>query len=118
MASTSKVAWLDGAAFGARFADETDFVTVRGEHHHGDAAYIGRAHQGIFNSIYAGSTVRYRVDAARAIAPSVVVAVASSTLDAPTGPLQGVNHSTITAVLTEQDGRWSISAFHNTLVAG
>ncbi len=111
-------AWnaADGAAFGARFADETDFVNVRAEHHRGDGAYIGRAHQGIFDSIYAGSRVHYRVDSARPIAPGVVVAVASSELDAPAGPLQGVNHSKVTAVLTERDGRWSITAFHNTLV--
>ena len=35
---------------------------------------------------------------------------------APTGPMQGTNHARITAVITENDGRWSITAFHNTLV--
>ena len=111
-------AWnaADGAAFGARFADESDFVNVRGEHHQGDRTFLGRAHQGIFDSVYAGSRVEYRVDSARALAPGVVVAVASSTLEAPTGPLRGTNHSVITAVLTEQDDRWAITAFHNTLV--
>ena len=112
-------AWndADGAAFGAAFADETDFVNVRGEHHRGDGALIGRAHQGIFDSIYAGSTVRYQLDVARLLAPGCLVAVASATLDAPTGPLRGVNHARLTLVMTEQDGRWAITAFHNTLVA-
>jgi len=56
-------AWnaADGAAFGALFAEESDFVNVRGEHHRG-SAQIGRGHQGIFDTIYAGSTVRYRLD--------------------------------------------------------
>jgi uncharacterized protein (TIGR02246 family) len=112
-------AWndADGAAFGAVFADEMDFVNVRGEHHRGDGAYIGRAHQGIFDSIYAGSTVSFRLDIARVLAPGVVLAVASSTLDVPQGPLQGIHHARMTMVIAAQDGDWRITAFHNTLVA-
>jgi uncharacterized protein (TIGR02246 family) len=113
-------AWnrADGPAFGAAFAGETDFVDIRGVHHRGDGAAIGFGHQAIFDSIYAGSTVRYHVDVARTIAPGTVLAVATSTLDAPSGPLQGIHHSRITAVLVEQDGRWAITAFHNTVVEG
>ena len=107
----------DGPGYGAPFAEETDFVNVRGEHHRGDAEYIGRAHQGILDSIYAGSTVRYEVAVARSLAPGVVLAVANATLDAPSGPLQGVRDARITVVMTEQGGRWAIAAFHNTLVA-
>jgi len=79
-------AWnaADGERYGAQFADVTDFVNIRGEHHHGDGSYIGAAHQGIFDTIYKGSTVRYDVDEAREVAPGVVVAQATSTLDAPT----------------------------------
>ena len=112
-------AWnaADGPGYGAPFADEADFVNVRGEHHRGGPDYIGAAHQGIFDSIYAGSTVSYEVDVARTLSPGVVLAVASATLDAPSGPLQGVNRARITVVMTELDGRWVISAFHNTLVA-
>ena len=54
---------------------------------------------------------------AREIAPGCIVAVVTSTLDAPTGPLQGVNQSRITVVITaSRSGRWSIIAFQNTLV--
>jgi uncharacterized protein (TIGR02246 family) len=111
-------AWndADGSAFAAPFADESDFVDIRGGHHRGADA-IARGHQGIFDSIYAGSTVRYQVDLARELAPGSVLAVASATLDAPVGPLQGVNLSRATVVITEQDGGWKITAFHNTLVA-
>jgi uncharacterized protein (TIGR02246 family) len=112
-------AWndADGAAFGALFTDDSDFVDIRGDHHRGAVA-IGRGHQGIFDSIYAGSTVRYRLELAREIAPGAVVAVAGATLDAPHGPLQGVNHSRLTIVLVERDGGWAVTAFHNTLRAG
>jgi uncharacterized protein (TIGR02246 family) len=113
-------AWnrADGAAFGAQFAAETDFVNVRGEHHRGDATAIGHAHQAIFDTIYAGSTVRYRVDVARPVGADGLLAVVTSTLEAPTGPLAGTNHSRITATFRRQDDRWLITAFHNTLVVG
>jgi uncharacterized protein (TIGR02246 family) len=111
-------AWndADGAAFGNVFADDTDFVNIRGEHHRGDGAVIGQAHQGLFDSIYAGSTVHYQPQVARLIAPGCVLAVASATLVAPNGPLQGINHSRITATIIESDGRWMVTAFQNTLV--
>ena len=111
-------AWngADGACFAAVFTEDSDFVDIRGVHHVGRAAIAG-GHQAIFDSIYAGSTVSYEVEVARALSPGVVLAVASATLDAPSGPLQGVNHSRITVVMTESAERWVISAFHNTLVA-
>jgi uncharacterized protein (TIGR02246 family) len=111
-------AWnqADGASFGDVFADDADFVNIHGTHIRGDGATIGHGHQAIFDSIYAGSTVCFRIDVARALAPGCVVAVVTSTLDAPSGPLQGINLSRITATITEQDGHWSVAAFHNTLV--
>jgi uncharacterized protein (TIGR02246 family) len=111
-------AWnaADGERYGTRFADLTDFVNIRGEHHRGDGGYIGAAHQGIFDTIYRGSTVRYEVDEARLLAPGVVVAHATSTLDAPSGPLSGTHNSKMTVVLVEEGGSWKATAFHNTLV--
>jgi uncharacterized protein (TIGR02246 family) len=111
-------AWnaADGAAFGALFADESDFVNVRGEHHRGATA-IARGHQAIFDTIYAGSTVRFRLDIARELAPGTIMAVASSTLDVPAGPLKGIHNARFTMLIVEQGDDWSIAAFHNTLVA-
>jgi uncharacterized protein (TIGR02246 family) len=111
-------AWnrADGAAFGAAFADETDFVDIRGAHHRGDGAAIGHGHQAIFDAVYTGSTVRYQLDLARVIAPGCILAVSTSTLDAPTGPRRGINHSRMTAIITDQRDRWAVAAFQNTLV--
>jgi uncharacterized protein (TIGR02246 family) len=111
-------AWniADGAAFGAQFADESDFVNVRGEHHRGATA-IARGQQGIFDTIYADSTVRYRLELARELAPGVIMAVASATLDVPGGPLKGIHNSRFTMLIVEQGDYWRIAAFHNTLVA-
>jgi uncharacterized protein (TIGR02246 family) len=112
-------AWnaADGSASGEVFAGATEFVNIRGEHFRGDGTMIGNAHQAIFDTIYLGSTITYVVDAARVVAPNCIVAVVTSTLTAPSGPLRGVNQSRITAVITDHEGDWSIVAFQNTLVA-
>jgi uncharacterized protein (TIGR02246 family) len=117
LAQQLEQAWnqADGTAFAAAFTEDADFVDIRADHHQGHTA-IGHGHQGIFDSIYAGSTVRYAMDTARWVAPGVVVAVVSSTLDAPTGPLQGVNHARFTLTVVERDGGWRIAALQNTLV--
>ena len=111
-------AWntADGDRFGAEFADVTDFVNVRGEHLHGGPALIAAGHQGIFDTIYRGSTNSLHVDRVREIVPGCLLVHATSTLDAPSGPLAGRHHATMSALLVEQDGTWKVTAFHNTLV--
>ena len=111
-------AWnaADGWAFAAPFADDTDFVEIRGGHHRGAEA-VARGHEAIFSTIYAGSTVELSLEAARTVAPGAVVAVVGSTLQVPAGPMAGVNRARMTMVIVEQDDRWVITAFHNTLVA-
>jgi uncharacterized protein (TIGR02246 family) len=106
----------DGTAFARSFADDADFVNIRGEHLR-TRDTIGRGHQGIFDTIYKGSRVGYAVSAVRTIAPGVVVAHVSATLNAPAGPLAGEHRALFTLVLTEKANLWSIAAFHNTLVA-
>ena len=112
-------AWnaADGSAFGRPFGPEADFIDIRGEHHRaaGPEA-IGTGHQAIFDSIYAGSTISYSVDAARPLGPDHLLVHATSTLEAPVGPLAGTNHSRISAVLARNGESWQISALHNTLV--
>ncbi len=110
-------AWnrADGAGFAEEFADGTDFVDIRGEHHRGRDE-VAKGHQALFDSIYAGSTVRFELETAREVTPGCIVAIARSTLDAPIGPLQGVNHARFTAVITRDGGRSTVAAFHNTLI--
>ncbi len=107
----------DGAAFGHEFAPDADFVDIRGGHHWGAAA-IGRGHQALFDSVYTGSTISYQLEAARVVAPGCVIAVARATLNATSGPNQGVNRSRLTLAITEQHRRWPLTAFHNTLLHG
>jgi uncharacterized protein (TIGR02246 family) len=111
-------AWnaADGAAFGAPFAEDADFVTIRGEDHQGRAAIAG-GHQGIFDTIYRGSAVTYTLLRARLLADDVVLAHASSALRVPSGPLAGEHNAVSTLALARGNGAWQIAAFHNTLVA-
>jgi uncharacterized protein (TIGR02246 family) len=110
-------AWndADGAAFAGPFAEDADFVNIRGEHARTRDA-IAAGHQGIFNTVYKGSTVRLEVAAVRGIAPGVLVAHVKSRLNAPAGPLAGEHRSLFTMVLVHDQNDWRIAAFHNTLM--
>jgi uncharacterized protein (TIGR02246 family) len=108
----------DGAGYGESFGDGSDFVDIRGVHHFGDGEKIGAEHQGIFDTIYRDSIVRYEVEDARAVAPGVVVAHARATLEVPGGPFAGVRQAVSTVVIVATDEGWRATAFHNTLVTG
>ena len=111
-------AWnaADGNAFGEVFCEDADFVDIRGDHHRGKRAIAG-GHQAILDSIYKGSTVKFEILGARSISPDVLVVHARSTLECPTGPMAGTNHSTMTSVLVKNGAAWKIAAFQNTVVA-
>lgn len=106
----------DGEAFGEPFAEDADFVAIRGDHHRSREA-IAKGHQAIFDSIYKDSRVTYDLIQARALADSVVLAQAKGGLNAPSGPLAGEHDSMATLVLVQEDGEWQIASFHNTLIA-
>jgi uncharacterized protein (TIGR02246 family) len=110
-------AWnvADGEAFGAPFAANADFVDIRGEHHRGREA-IAAGHQAIFDSIYEGSTVAYKLAGARELSGDVILAHANAILRAPSGPLAGEHSSVLSLVLVQRRDGWEIAAFHNTLV--
>jgi uncharacterized protein (TIGR02246 family) len=114
-----ELAWnrADGAAFGEPFSAGADFVAIRGDLHTGRDA-IAAGHQQLFDTIYAGGTVRYQVLQARELDDRVILAHARCTLNAPGGPLAGEHASTTTVVLLKHDDEYEITAFHNTLVTG
>ena len=116
-----ETAWnsADGAAFGAVYAEDAEFVTVRGVHLTGASA-IAAGHARIFATIYAGSVNRMDLVRAEEIADGVVLAISVHTLDCPSGPLVGVHRAMSTSVLARppRGGRsWQVVATHNTLVA-
>src|SRR5215510_7522937 len=87
-------AWnaADGAAFARPFAEDADFVNIRGDHFR-TREVIAKGHQSIFDTIYKGSVVRYQPMDVRSISEGVLLAHARSTLKAPAGPLAGEHNS-------------------------
>jgi uncharacterized protein (TIGR02246 family) len=111
-------AWnaADGAGFAQPFAEDADFVNIRADHFQ-TRAVIAHGHQSIFDTIYKGSVVRYRVASVREISPKVLLAHVKATLKVPTGPLAGEIDALYSLVLVQNGNDWHIAAFHNTLVA-
>ena len=105
----------DGARYGEQFTDEAHFVNIRGAHMQG-AETIARGHQGIFDSIYKGSTVRYSVIETEPITADCLLGMVHAELDAPSGPLQGSHEALITTLLVRDGDRWKVRHFHNTLI--
>jgi uncharacterized protein (TIGR02246 family) len=113
-------AWnsADGQAFGAVYAPDAHFVTIRGDHLVGSRG-IGEGHAGIFASIYAGSVNRMELVHAEELASGFVLAISVNTLDCPTGPLAGVHRAMSTSVITpsgQDTNPWRVIATHNTLI--
>jgi uncharacterized protein (TIGR02246 family) len=104
----------NGSAFGDPFADDADFVNVRGEHHRGKGA-ITAGHSAILSGVYAGSMNRCTIESARMLGPNVALVHVRSELNAPHGPLAGSHRAYFSMVLTKDAGVWKIAAFHNTL---
>jgi uncharacterized protein (TIGR02246 family) len=111
-------AWnaMDGSAFAAPFAEDADFVTIRGEHFRGRAA-IAAGHAAIFRTIYAGSTNHCTVEGARLLRPEVALVHVHSLLETPHGPLAGRHGARFSLVVIKEPGGWRIAALHNTLEA-
>ena len=105
----------DGAAFGAPFAPDADFVDIRGQRHTGPA--IAAGHQRIFDTIYAGSMVRYTLLDARELDERVILAHVRGHLSVPAGPLAGELDALASIVVVRDGDEHRIAAFHNTLVA-
>jgi uncharacterized protein (TIGR02246 family) len=104
----------DGARFAQDLAEDADFVNIRAEHHQGRDV-IAAGHQGIFDTIYKGSTNRYEVKSARALSPDTALVHVDSTLECPTGPLTGTSRALFSMVARRKGGAWEIVSFHNTL---
>ena len=104
----------DGSAFGAAFASDADFVTIRAEHLRGREP-IADGHAGIFRTIYAGSINRYTVESLRLLRPDVALVHVGAVLNAPSGPLAGRHTAKFSAVLTREPEGWRIASLHNTL---
>ena len=113
---TMESAWnaWDGPGFATPFAADADFVNIRGERFQSRDA-IAAGHTGIFNSIYAGSSVSMSVESARLVRSDIALVHVDSRLSVPAGRLAGEHRARFSMTVTKERDGWEIAAFHNTL---
>ena len=114
-----EAAWnaADGAAFGAVYAPDASFVTIRGEHIVGSDRHRRRARRDLRHDLRR----QRQPDGAgprRGGRPRHVLAISVNTLDCPTGPLAGIHQAAVDERRWSgrADGSWRASLTHNTLV--
>lgn len=107
----------DMTQYAAQFADNADFVNVLGMHWRGRDA-IEAQHAAIHRTIFRNSTLQMEEYSVRPLGPGIMLAHVKWEMkghESPPGvPFAPVRHGMITAVFVEQDGRWLITALHNT----
>jgi len=109
--------WIagDGDAFAAPFAPDADYVIVNGRHIQGRPT-IAEGHRHLFEGIYKGSHNRAIVQNVRFLREDVAVAHVEWNLVVSVQPETRTNRAYCTMVMTQENGRWHIVAFHNTPV--
>lgn len=103
----------DGKAFAAPFATDADYVVVNGMYIKGREA-IEQGHTQIFSTIYKESKNAATVKSVRFLRPDVAVAHVEWNLEFREGGETRRGQAMNTMVLTKEEGRWGIAAFHNT----
>jgi uncharacterized protein (TIGR02246 family) len=106
-----------GRAFAEPFAEDAEFVDIRGDHHTGRKS-IGIGHQMIFDSVYKGSSVKYEPMVVKQLGENALYVLGSGGMRIPEGGFAGEHEARFSLVLSRREGDdWQIIAFHNTLVA-
>ncbi len=103
----------DGKAFAAPFAPDADYVVVNGMYTKGRES-IEKGHIGIFTSIYKDSRNIGTVKSVRFLRPDVAVVHVEWALEFTIGGKQQKANALNTMIMTKDNGKWSIAAFHNT----
>jgi uncharacterized protein (TIGR02246 family) len=105
----------DGRAFAAPFATDADYVIVNGMKIKGREE-IEKGHTQIFTTIYKDSHNVGTVKSVRFLRPDVAVVHVEWNLEFSMGGEKRKAQAINTMILTKDNGKWSIAAFHNTPV--
>ena len=103
----------DGKMFAAPFAPDADYVIVDGMHIKGRDA-IEKGHIGIFTTIYKDSRNAATIRSVRFLRPDVAVVHVEWNLEFKANGETRKGRAMNTMVMTKDNGKWSIVAFHNT----
>ncbi|MFD9703650.1 SgcJ/EcaC family oxidoreductase [Lentzea sp. NPDC059081] len=101
----------DGPAFAAVFAEDVDFVTVRGEELFGRRD-VALGHSRLFSGPYRDTKLTAEISLIRPLTDDVSVVHVTSSI-APAGI---TTHAQ--AVVVRRGGEWEIAAFHNMIPKG
>ncbi|MEU3651061.1 SgcJ/EcaC family oxidoreductase [Lentzea sp. NPDC034063] len=101
----------DGAAFASVFAEDVDFVTVRGEELFGRRA-VALGHSQLFAGPYRDTKLTAEISLIRPLTDTVSVVHVTSSI-APAG----ITTHAQAVVVRREDG-WEIAAFHNMIPKG
>lgn len=107
-------AWGDADAFAALFTEDAEYVTFDGSMFKGRAA-IAESHRPLFEGFMRGSRLEGQVQSVRFLTPDVaLVHGKGAVLQRKQRKASRRALSVQTNVVIRQDGRWLITAFHNT----
>jgi uncharacterized protein (TIGR02246 family) len=112
----------DAEAFGAFYAEDGSFTNVIGQQLYGKRAFIAQ-HAGIFSTIYKGSHNVFTIGRIKFLRPDVAVVDIDGILTGAKRLPPGLKaqddgglHVKLQEVITKENGRWTIAAFHNVAV--
>ncbi|HEX8568130.1 MAG TPA: SgcJ/EcaC family oxidoreductase [Pyrinomonadaceae bacterium] len=105
----------DGKAFAAPFAPDADYVVVNGMYIKG-RDIIEKGHIGIFTTIYKDSRNAATIKSVRFLRPDVAVVHVEWNLEFSANGEAKKSRALNTMIMTKDNGKWSIAAFHNTPV--
>ena len=106
----------DSVMWTSQFADDADFIHILGGHFNGTTA-IERGHRAIFDTIYKGSRNKFTVQKVRFVRPDVaIVFVFAELMFYMDGQERNIQARPTMVAAKNQDGRWRIVDFQNTLV--
>ena len=101
----------DATAFASVFAEDVDFVTVRGEELFGRQA-VSRGHAELFAGPYRDTVLTAEISLVRPLTDAISVVHVTSSI----APASVTTHAQ--AVVARREHGWEISAFHNMIPKG
>jgi uncharacterized protein (TIGR02246 family) len=105
----------DAAAYHADLTDDADYVAFDGSRR--SKADSIRSHENLFRTVLYGSRLTGAVEAIRFVPPDVaVVHLTGSVVEGWRQQMRRRRLSRQTMVVVRRDGRWHVTAFHNTRV--
>jgi uncharacterized protein (TIGR02246 family) len=104
---------MDGAAFAELFAEDAVFVDIKANRDDGRAAIAVR-HVQLFETVFRGTTVEYRLVDAAMVAPGLALGHIRASVNQGAGTLE-----TLASALFRRrdDADWQLQMFHNTEIS-